>query len=160
MTSPNLSSLFQSLDSSAAELNQISDAVNTSLETIEKKLNSLNIGFDIWHPTPVSRLDPQGGAGLRENTTEIVGHFGFSVVDGRWCLSFKKLRRVSGFFEGYEDQPFTNEYAEGQVATLLKQSREIRTNALEAMPEFLALVVEKIQEKARKLAEAKQQLGL
>ena len=160
MTSSNLSALFQSLDSSAAELNQISDAVNTSLETIEKKLISLNIGFDIWCPKTVSNRDLTGGAGLKEITKEIIGYFGFATVDGRWCLSYKQIRRESGFFEGYEDQPFANEYAEGQVATLMKQSREIRTNALEAMPEFLELVVEKIQDKARRIAEAKQQLGL
>jgi hypothetical protein len=160
MVSQNLSTLFQSLDSAATELNQISDSINTSLETVEKKLNSLNIGFDIWHPYPVSSRDLIGGASVKQITTEIVGYFGFATVDGRWCLAYKQIRRESGFFEGYEDQPFTNEYSEGQVATLMRQSREIRTNSLEAMPDFLALVVQRMQEKARKLAEAKQQLGL
>jgi len=160
MSNSNFSSLFSSLDSAATELNQVSDSVNKTLETIETKLVSLNIGFDIWFPNPINRSDSQGGAGLRETSTEYGDVIGFSHADGRWCLAHKKLKWITGFYQGDEECIYTNEYRHGDISPLSKQSRELRIKAVEVMPEFLAHCIQEIREKSQKIVGVQSHLNV
>ena len=158
MTEVNLNSIFSSLESQAAELNSASDTANQALADAEKRLVALNIGMEIWCPRPLECAEAEGGTGPYETIVEVVNLLGFARAEGKWCLAVKQVRRVSGFFEGDTNCPYTNEFLETPPAPLLKQSRSLRISALEALPEFLAQITEHVQSKVQEISVAASKL--
>lgn len=153
MTSLDLSRIFEELESSANELNNASETLNETLANVEQKLRRLNFGFEVWFEQPLFQSDSTGGIGLYEHSTDFIDVLGFASVDGKWSLAVKRMKRVSGFYQGDETCPYTNHYADGAPVSLLSQSRSIRMSAHEVIPDFLALVLERIREKAQKISE-------
>ena len=154
MTEVNLDSIFASLESSAEDLNAASDEANRVLADVEERLVGYNIGFETWYGVPLTCSDSEGGIGAFEKSEEVVDVLGFAQIDKAWCLAVKKIRRVSGFYQGDEDCPYTNEFLEAPAVPLLNQSRELRTRAATVLPDFLSYVAEEIRKKASEIGRA------
>src|SRR5690606_15682363 len=150
----DLKSIFSSLESSAATLNDASDAANKTLIDAESFLVGLNIGLESWYPTALETTDPIGGAGLRETSHHFADFLGFSRSEGKWCFVIKRMKFVSGFYHGDEECPYTNEYLETPPAPLLKHSRGLRIKALGVLPEFLSQISKQVQTKALEVSKA------
>lgn len=159
MTETNLSSIFSSLESRANALNRASYTANQTLTDAEAKLVALNIGVEQWFPKALERTDADGGIGPHETTEHIEDVLGFARVDGKWCFAVKKIKRVSGFYEGDMTCPYENEYIEVNPVPLLKQSRSLRINAIEVLPEFLEQILVHVSQKLEKLNEATEKLA-
>jgi len=159
MTKNNLSSIFSSLESQANALNRASDTANQTLIDAEEKLISLNIGVEQWFPKALESTDADGGINPHETTEHIEDILGFARVEGKWCFAVKKIKRVSGFYEGDMGCPYENQYIEAKPAPLLKQSRSLRINAIEVLPEFLEQILEHVSQKLEKLNEVTEKLA-
>lgn len=158
MAEVNLNSIFSSLESQAAELSSASDIANQALADAEKRLVALNVGIEIWYPKPLGCADAVGGTGPSETIAEVIDVLGFARAEGKWCLAVKQVRRVSGFFDGDTNCPYTNEFLVTSPAPLLKQSRSLRINALEALPEFLSQITEHVRSKVQEISIATSKL--
>ncbi|MCP4233323.1 MAG: hypothetical protein GY770_07015 [Aestuariibacter sp.] len=158
MTEVNLDTIFSSLESSAAEFNSTSDLGNQTLIDAEKRLVTANIGIEVWYPEPLESTDAEGDIGPLDVSSYIVDILGFARTKGKWCLVIKRIKRVSGFFEGDMNRPYTNEYLETPPVPLLKRSRSLRIKALAALPEFLAQITKDIRSKTFELSEATHKL--
>ena len=158
MTEVNLDTIFSSLESSATEFNSASDLGNQTLMDAEKRLVSANIGIEAWYPVPLESTDAEGDIGPHDTSSHIVDFLGFARAEGKWCLVIKRIKRVSGFFEGDMNCPYTNEYLETPPAPLLKQSRSLRMKALAVLPKFLVQITDEVRSKTLELSEATEKL--
>lgn len=159
MTEVNIHSILSSIESSAEELNAVSDSANRLLAEVEERLVKYNIGFEIWFGPPLARSDSEGGVGARETSTEMVDLLGFAKAEGSWCLAVKRVRRVSGFFQGDLDSPYQNDYLEASALPLVKQSRDMRTSAAELLPRFLECVLKQVRGRTQQVSEATSRLS-
>ena len=87
MTEVNLDSIFSSLQNSATQLNEASETANAALAEAEARLVALNIGIEVWHPTPLAVADSEYGRGPYETSEEVVDLLGFARVKGKWRLA-------------------------------------------------------------------------
>ena len=159
MTETNLSSIFSSLESQANSLNRASDSANKTLIDAEEKLVALNVGAELWYPKALESTDAEGGINPHETTEYVEDILGFARVEGKWCFAVKKVKRVSGFYEGDMNCPYENKYIEAKPSPLLKQSRNIRISAIEILPEFLEQILEHVTQRLEKLNEATEKLS-
>lgn len=138
MTEVNLESIFSSLETKAARLNEVSDSANQALSTIEKRLSKLNIGLEFWHSEPVDEADSEGDVGPHKTISRVVQLLGLARIGGSWCLALKPVRLVDGFYGGDLNCPYQNQFADGPPVALLSSSRKLRLAALKMMPNFLS----------------------
>jgi len=143
-TEVDFQTIFASLESQSARLNEASDNANQSLAAVEARLVRLNIGLELWHTSPIDSTDSTGNLGPHETSSRTVQVLGFARVDGKWCLAVKPMRLVSGFYEGDTNCPFENRYLEGPTVPLLKASRATRIAGLAAIPDFLVEIGERM----------------
>lgn len=154
MTNISLDDLFFSLESSAADLHDASDLGNQALADAEKRLIAANIGFEVWYSSPLERSDAEGYSGADATRTEIVDLLGFAQAEDKWCLATKRVKLVSGFFEGDTGCPYTDSFLESPPVPLLKQSRNLRIKAVAALPMFLEELTRAIQDMTQNLSQA------
>ena len=155
MSDSKLNSLFSSLETQANQLNLVAESANQALETTENRLVKLNVGIELWHSQPI---DLSGSTNLNDTSTEILTLFGFAKIGGKWCLAMKKVRQESGFYEGDIGCPYTNKYIEMAPVTLLSQSRNLRLNALNMLPEFLESLSENLNDLLQELSSTSSKL--
>jgi hypothetical protein len=158
MTEVGLKAIFPSLEAQAARLNEASDNANQLLTVIENRLIALNIGLEVWHSEPVHIGDAKGNLGPYETSSQVVQKLGFARIEGKWCLALKPVCQVDGFFQGDTDCPYQNQYSADAPTSLLKASRGLRINALQAMPKFLAELNERIGSTIRQIEDTADQL--
>lgn len=159
MTEVTLDSIFSSLESSAKELNNASDVANQTLAEAEQRLVNSNIGIEVWYPKILTCTDSEGGVGAYEKSIDIIDVLGFARVEGKWCLAIKSIRRVSGFYQGDEDCPYTNEFIETPPSPLLKQSRTLRIKAVAALPGFIEHILKEVRSTIHEVTKATIKLG-
>ena len=110
-------------------------------------------------PIALHKSDAKGGIGLDQTTEYFADLLGFARVEGKWCFAVKKVKRASGFFEGDSSCHFEKEYEESSPVALLKQSRNLRVNALEVIPEFLEQILDHVTQKVEKLTDVSEKLN-
>ncbi len=152
MKESNLNSILSNLEAKSSALNTASETANQIISEIETKLISLNIGIEHWYTPPLGSSDCEGGA--HETTACIEDLLGFSRVDGKWCLSVKRVKSVSGFFEGDLSCPYENKYLESAPSPLLNQSRNLRIRAIEVLPNFLENILTQVGNHFEKIKSA------
>jgi hypothetical protein len=146
---------FSNLERLSKKLNGASDEANKALTTINDKLNSLNLGIEVF--LGGNRLKTEVGAecdeppGSHEETHWFLG-YGKSE-EGRWGL----IARAANFLVSQEDEP---DKLVGQTDHLLLSSpRDLRIASIEKIPrliEELEVEAEKITnavDKAKKLSD-------
>jgi hypothetical protein len=127
----------------AKQLNEASNEVNRELKKLEDTLNAAKVGLTFWFESkPLHQSDTTGDLSSSEYTSVVLG---YTRIGGNWCLAVKRLREVSGFFEGDTSCPFTNVFMDVEPEALLKTSRDLRLKALQLMPEFLTALNEHIE---------------
>jgi hypothetical protein len=135
--------LLAKLLENAKQLNKASDEVNLELKKLEDTLNRANIGLTFWFEThPLNESDTTGNLSSSEYLSDVLG---YTRIGGNWCLAVKRLRQVSGYFEGDPSCPFTNVFVIAEPEPLLKASRELRLKALQVVPEFLTALNEYVE---------------
>lgn len=107
---PDLPTLLASLQSTAAKLNETADAVNASLNELERRLVDSGVGIEAWVPLPGIR-----GRALNESF-----QFGFTKIDGKWRAAVRLHR------EGQPDHTWTD----SDPWPLAEATREIRIASL------------------------------
>jgi hypothetical protein len=119
------------------QLNSDSDAVNSTIATINKKLRSLNLGIETWFNNPV--LEPLPGDQSRES----VGPFlGYCSVEDEWQLAIREKPR-----------DWQGDLLRGP---LLKASREVRIAALQYIPALVNQLKNEAQRVLLAIQNAKQ----
>jgi hypothetical protein len=134
------------------KLNQKSDKTNSIISTINKKLNALNFGLEVWLDDPAivtgdlqrvhaGQMDPLP----RQKPVTYLGYYDTS--DG-WQLGTK-----CGFLleEWDKDsEQVVTELTEVEYQPLLKEAREVRVGALPLVPRLL----DEIKSRAESLLKA------
>src|SRR5262245_54860038 len=111
----------------ADELRAATTRANAYLADIERKLNDANLGVEFWFDgRRLVSCDATGDLGPHSTSAYTAEVLGYGRVQGKFRLAVKRLRFVSGFFEGHIDSPFTNTYADGEPQSLLSTTRDTR----------------------------------
>jgi len=119
------------------QLNADSDAVNSTITTINKKLRSLNLGIEAWLNSPL--LEPLPGDQSRDS----IGPFlGYCSVEDDWQLAIRE-----------KPQDWHGDLLR---SPLLKASRETRIAALQYIPAVVSQLKNEAQRVLTAIREAKQ----
>jgi hypothetical protein len=122
---------IRELSDLSRRLNSDSDAVNSTIAAINKKLHSLNLGVEAWFNTPL--LDALPGDQSRES----IGPFlGYCYVEDEWQLAIR-------------EKPH-DWHGDLLRSPLLKASREVRVAALQYIP----AVVDQLKNEAQRVLTA------
>src|SRR5260370_8156390 len=92
----------------------------------------MNLGVEAWVTLKETRMS---GTPDRDSSTRTI--LGYAKTPDGWGFAVQDLRVESGFFEGDESCPWTNEYENEQPKLLLKASRELRILAAERIGDLL-----------------------
>lgn len=129
----------------AKKLNEKSDELNTVISTINKKLNALNLGIEVWTSTPIQsgdyEYDHETEPPLRYR--EVV-YLGYAEVGNEWELAVKEVileTRQDDYGRECEDA------ANPTIRSLISASRHLRTAAMDELPDLL----DELKRKAEKL---------
>jgi hypothetical protein len=153
MVDTTIESRLASLESTAQSLNKASDSVNALLDRFEKRLVDANIGFEVWLPQPLSRMEGKKDPGAENIALE--RRFGFARVFGGWRLAVKEVKTRFGFFEGDTNCPWSDEHLEAAPIPLSQAGRDERIMALQFMPALLEALDIRAKEALETIAEAK-----
>ena len=146
MTEVTLRNAFSSLERVARNLNDSSDEVNRALADAEARLVSFKIGLEVWHPQELDCSDATGSIRPNEVTEYVSDVLGFARIEGKWCLCVKRVAVATGYYEGDQQCPYTNEYVDRAPEPLLRQSRNLRIKALTVLPDFLKHMASHVEE--------------
>ena len=138
------SDVFKSLEQEAARLNEASQRINDALRAVEQRLTALNLGIEVWHPSPILREEAVGNIAPYETTSQVVHVLGFARVGSKWGLAVKQMRIVRGFYQGDMNAQYENPFLHEDAELVLQLSREIRIAALGAIPDLLQTVKEQV----------------
>lgn len=119
----------------AKNLNDKSNELNSIISTTNEKLDALNLGVEVWTPTPIVSGDYEYDQGARppQRYREAV-YLGYAEVEGKWQLAVKEATLET------KSDDFRREYevaANTQVRPLSSASRRIRTTAMAEIPRLL-----------------------
>jgi hypothetical protein len=134
----------------ARTLNEQTDAYTESLTKLEKKLREMNLGVEAWVPLKDTRM-----SGTPDRDTSIRTILGYAKTSDGWGFATQDLRLESGFFEGDESCPWTNEYEIDQPKLLLKGSRELRILAARRIGDLLNALKSAAEDAVKSLCEAR-----
>lgn len=126
-----VSTAFEKLVASAAELNTVSDEIATPISAIEETLQKLNLGVSAWTPFKLIRDDFD----LYRETRDI----GYTKVSQRWGLAIRRTKGFDGQPEHSEEWHFND------------APRAYRLEALEKLPELIEQLAETSGKTAAKL---------
>ena len=138
MVDTTLSSRFSSLAATAAKLNKASESLNEILDSFERRLVDANVGLEVWVQDSLSQTDAKEREDAGKVSVCFERRLGFSKVDGKWCVAVKEVRVVSGFYEGDENCPYTDEYLAEDPSPLSRSSRNERIAAVALLPKLVA----------------------
>ncbi len=138
MADAELSPLLSSIETTAKALNEVSNSLNSKLNAVEQRLNAMNLGVEVWLPEALTVSDKEGSTFGQKVWTE--HRLGYAKVAGKWCFAVKRMRFMSGFYEGNVEQPYQEEYLDDGPIPLAQASRELRREALLRLPELLTNV--------------------
>lgn len=143
------------LEEAATRLNTESDFLNATLQKIQDKVNSFNIGLEVWADTALSSQDEE----LREDeegnfiapfpdATSMVHkvYLGYAKTLEGWRLAIQEREVYYGPHALYNKLIEVGSYNLASPQPLLKASREVRIAALKHLPSLI--------EGLRKTAEA------
>ena len=119
------------------QLNSDSDAVNSTITTINRKLRSLNLGIEAWFNNPL--LEPLAGDPSRDS----IGPFlGYCSVEDEWQLAIRE-----------KPQDWHGDLLR---SPLLKASRPVRIAALQYIPSLVGQLKNEAQRVLAAIRDAKQ----
>lgn len=126
------------LTSLSRELNQKSDKANSVIETLNKRLNALNFGIEVWVQRSLTEDDYSkvysGQSGLLPRQKSVT-YLGYCNVEDGWQLAIKEGTLVEEYDKDREDT--VTELTDVTYKPLLKSAREVRIAALRNIPGLL-----------------------
>src|SRR2546427_9712921 len=105
MAEANLDAKIASLAKTAESLNRASNSINTTLDTVEKKLVAAKIGLEVWlsgYLSPVMSsimLEPHFHQIHGQVERSLQRQLGFTKLNGKWCLAVRGIETNDGYFE-------------------------------------------------------------
>jgi hypothetical protein len=123
MTDVELSKLLTDLEKTAKALNEASARVNTILLSCENKIQSLNLGIEVWLDDIAIDLSDKSDFEDPSTSSQIAAaSLGFAKVQNIWCLATK----IS------PDKSKVN-----SPIPLLQAPRKVRMGAVELLPRLV-----------------------
>lgn len=141
------------LEKLSARLNQKSDSINETIQKIQDKVNSFNIGLETWLKYGFRSEELPGLGDAQFSTTHEIG-LGYAKISDRWCFAVRKkeifwVRTESG------DWDRTGENLIEEPKALLTASREIRIAALGALQILIDDIQKKVEDALSEIENAK-----
>lgn len=152
--SSKISSSLSKFEVTARELNAESDAINDTLNAVERRLASGNAGVEAWLPQPLR--SEETAESTRSQQVWIERRLGFTKINGKWCLAVKGIRLRAGFFEGDTSCPYRNESLENEPIPLAQARRDERIKALEYLPELIELMNSQAKKATQTIKQSKE----
>lgn len=144
---------LKELKSISKVLNDSSDTLTSTLSEINKEINKLNLGVQIWlegspllpgrrkappqnYPTPYVHTIEEGALIL-----------GYARTSEGWGLAVKEVDIQEGFFEGDSEYPVRDILEKSKPMPLLKTTRAVRAAAIRLIP----LLLQSLKDEGNKL---------
>lgn len=147
MLESNLADALSRLTPLAEQLNDESDALNATLEGVERRLAVLNVGLTVWLDKPLLR---EGEAPGRDNWGSTLRwsevRIGFAKIRGSWKLAVKRVSFEAGFYEGDSDCAYQQSHDDGTPQALLEATRDVRVAALQQLPALVTEIADRAKE--------------
>jgi hypothetical protein len=145
------------VNSLARILNESTDALNGTIEAIEKSLADAGVGVTSWlHDHLIDEVRVQGGVPPQPSIHEGWA-IGYTKVAGDWKIAAQRVKRVCGNAEGDSDCPRTEIEILTEPSALLKAPRQVRVEAPRLLEPLLNAMASRMEgfiaeiEGARKL---------
>jgi hypothetical protein len=136
------------LEEVASRLNKKSDSINVTIQKIQDKVNSYNLGLEVWRKHPFLSQDITVGDGA-ERGTVLEKFLGYTKFSDKWSFAYRER-------EAYYQRMRADEWERigdstvGDPIPLLKASREIRIASLKD----LQYLIDEMYNEAKKALEA------
>lgn len=121
----------------AKKLNEKSDELTDTIETLNRKLTALKLGVEVWcarHPMEVGEFSAEDDEGNPCAAWAVAKLLGFAKVNEKWQLAVKDARVLQR--DGCELDDYEVQYSY-RSEPLLGCSREIRIAAMGVIPSLL-----------------------
>ena len=142
----------------AARLNKESDSLNTIIQKIQDKVNSYNIGLEVWQKNPFLSREITTGDGSRQSTM-LEKFLGYRKFSEGWGFAYQEK---GIYYERTEEHDYDwekiGESIREHPVLLLKASREVRIAALECLQRLVDQIYDEVEaaldtiDKTKKLA--------
>ena len=154
--------LFKSISEISKNLNKESDSINTVLEAFEKRLNSLNLGLEVWlEDDPLEHTEREGDHRHITYHRAVLGYSRAFDMTG-WGLTVKWVKREEWVercditeMKSPRSQDFKDDIG---PRCLLKASRDLRVSALDKLLKLLEVLEMKARETVASIEKAKESL--
>jgi hypothetical protein len=150
---------LQDLEPLAKRLNTATNDLNSSLQSIQDRLNALAIGVEVWldaslHESPYRQLldDRDEPTGEREFTAD---ELGYGRLGNGWALLVRERRYVDAGPDGYGGRTLS-EFDDGNPETpLLRASKKLRLAAVPLIPKLVDAIKTEAEKQLAAIEEAK-----
>ena len=132
---------IQNLTQLAEKLNETSDLVTEQLEAFETKLQSTNLGIQVWLPERLNEsTQPRETVSPGDLTYVVTGtrrwdEIGWSRIGDRWRLIHKVVTENRGWVEELEEEFQATRDSEPQP--LVNAPRIVRFQAIKLLPQLV-----------------------
>jgi hypothetical protein len=142
------------------KLNKQSDTLNQVISSINTKLESMNIGLEVWfEDVPVDSGDPYSTYGNADRDHEYpfpardVTLLGYTCINEKWVLAVKSAVLVTE--QGRTGEAYETITESSELRPLLNASRQIRAKSMRIVPRLLAEIRNQAQEALDSIEAAK-----
>jgi hypothetical protein len=139
------------LEQAAARLNKQSDSLNETLQKIQDKVNSFNIGIEVWRKDDIHSEDVPSELGDKM----LEYHLGYAKFPEGWGFAIQ-LKEAQYRRDENGEWEFAGRHPLSKPTPLLKASREVRIAALQHLPSLIEGLQEKAEEAVSKIEKARQ----
>lgn len=159
---------LKDLDPLSKRLNAASNELNSSLQTIQDRLNALGIGLEVWLPQALAESEARevpgpavhDDADLFWDKVHDTQELGYGRLGDGWALLVRTRRHVERFRTAAGDSEEYNTYVDDSPRPLLKAARDLRVAAVPLIPDLLTAIEQQAQtiiervEQAKKIADS------
>src|SRR5262245_53356860 len=138
---------FSRLEAHSKKINEASDDLTKALTTINEKLNSLNLGLQVFLE---EELHSESTRARDQSRSEILWHLGYGKVDGTWGLLLKTEEFIN------VDDAYNRQLAHEEQYLLLSCPRELRIKAVEFIPSLIQQLERESENFTKSVSKAKE----
>jgi hypothetical protein len=141
----NIKDLFAEAEKVAKTLNERSNRIQSAIQEMEQKLQTLNLGLEYWlDEDPLSNegseVDEEDS---RDSPTRVQRELGYAKIAGSWGL-FIRRARYEEHNNGYTS-PWWELTESSEIQPLQKASRQLRIRALDRFPGLIRALTQEAE---------------
>ncbi|MBZ5496648.1 MAG: hypothetical protein LAP85_09610 [Acidobacteriia bacterium] len=143
---------FSNLEKLSKKINEASDELTKALTCINEKLNSLNLGLEVWCSAPLDS-EPESSQNPDENEipTEQIFYLGYGKLADKWGILVRNERWTDP--SNYRDR---ERVCTIETSFLLSSSRALRIKAINEIPALISLLEEEGESFTKSVSKAKE----